>query len=286
LLRAAVVDVDAIVRLEAARALAVAPPTGVEAMLDALEEDPQGRVRAVGLEARVALFPAQAEAAYTRHLFDRAVALRSLSQRALATASPSPAERYRDAIRAGVAARLAIALLGICETGDASDAALVRPFLSHRSPRVRVAALRALARHEPGDLQEILYAALGDASPRVSREARTAFLACRNAAAPDRLQDLLTHGTRQVRSHAIALAQTLPRWPRLRFLLGACRSDDTESAEAALRGVELWLAQSSRAVLSPGPEEREAMSRKVAEAGERLPRAVAEQLAFMLRVLT
>jgi hypothetical protein len=287
LMRMGLRDRDPIVRLAAARQAAGAQPDALAEWLDRMQHDPFTAVRQVGLDARIALFPEERTSAYERHLFDRSVSIRAQAQKGLERAGRSRSSLYRSELQSGETRRLDVAILGLSEVGSAADAALASGFLTHSRPRVRAAAVRAVARLSPDDLLPMLYVALGDESPRVSRAARTAFLA--GAASPDGtvLRDILDRSQhRHTKLAVVSVARALPRWERLQFLLGACVSSDEELVARAVIGVDRWLDASNRAALSPTGEEIRETTRLLNEASGWLPEDTASEMAFLLRALS
>jgi HEAT repeat protein len=286
LLPAGLSDSDPIVRLNAARAAASLRPEAIAELLDQMERDPYTAVRRVGLDVRVSLFPAEAASAYERHLLDRSVSIRSQSQRALRGAPSPPEVLYRDEILTQRTRTLDVALLGLSEVGGAQDAHLVSRFLANELPRVRAAAVRAVSKLATGDTRPTLYAALRDSSPRVSREARIAFVMGKVPADADELWDTVEGAEyRHARINAVSVAQTLPRWARLQFLLRACVNSDELLTERAVLGVSRWLDTSNRAALSPTADDVRETSRLLSDARDWLPKATVSELAFLLRTI-
>jgi len=286
LLRDGLDDSDPIVRVMAARSAVSSGPDAIVELLNRMERDPYPLVRQVGLDGRVSLFPGEAASTYERHLLDRSISIRGQSQRALGSAPRPPEVFYVDEIRSGRTPALDVALLGLSEVGGAENADLASRFLADELPRVRAAAVRAVSKLETGDTRAILHAALRDRSPRVSREARTAFVTRRVSAEVDELWDILEGAEyRHARINAVSVAQTLPRWTRLQFLLRACVSSDDALTSRAILGVSRWLDTSNRAALSPTAAEVRDTSQLLSDARDLLPEATASELAFMLRTI-
>jgi hypothetical protein len=279
-------DRDPIVRLDSARAAVSSQPDDIAELLDRMELDPYTAVRQVGLDARMALFPEEAASANERHLLDRSVSLRAQAQRGLERSKTHLSSLYRSEIQSGEARRLDVAILGLSEVGSPEDADLAAAFLTHPLPRVRAAAVRAVARLSADDLLPMLDVALGDGSPRVSRAARIAFLAGSTSPDAQALCHILDRSEhRHARLNAISVARALPRWERLRFLLAACANSDDELAKRAALGVDRWLVASNRAALDPSADEVRRTSILLRESKERLPERTASELAFLLRNL-
>jgi hypothetical protein len=287
LLRSGLDDHDPIVRLTAARSALRAAPVDLAELLDRMERDSYAPVRQAGLDARISLFPSDAESTYQRHLLDRSISIRSQCQRALKGTRCPPEVIYREEIQSGRTRSLDIALFGLSEVGGADDAKLASGFLAHELARVRAAAVRAVSRLETCDVKAVLYAALRDRSPRVSREARTALLTRRVYADPDELRDTLQRSEyHHARINAVSVADTLPRWTRLQFLLRACVNPDERLVARAVLGISRWLATSNRAAMSPTADEVRDTSQLLASATNRLPDETATELTFVLRTIS
>lgn len=85
------------------------------------------------------------------------------------------AAAYRESLPRARGAELAVALLGLGETGGRRDAALVAPYTGPGEVRVRKAALCALGRLDAQGHAALLLAAASDPHPGVSRAARQAL---------------------------------------------------------------------------------------------------------------
>jgi HEAT repeat protein len=243
---AAMAASDSVVRLWAVRYVADAR------QLEALAGDRSPFVRR---EALVALFRRAPDAA-RRALFDRSALV-------------------RDAARV---------LLG--ETGDASDAAHVVPFLTHALPRIRRAAVRALARLGGNAYVETLVAMLADASPAVSSEARRALLALVARIDPAPLRELVRGATLpHVRRNALLLIAQLPKWQSIAGLLEAMRNSNPEISAMAHERVRDWNADYNRRQTMPARAEREDVRSAFAAAEPLLETWLRDDIALVIRSL-
>ena len=108
-------------------------------------------------------------------LSDRTRTVRAIAQASVTSAGEDPAAFYRRELRAVRVVTPAL-VAGLRETGTAADAELVRIFLGHERPRVRLEAVRsltALGGADPDDLLPVL----SDPSPAVVSWAARALLA-------------------------------------------------------------------------------------------------------------
>ncbi|HEV8650473.1 MAG TPA: HEAT repeat domain-containing protein [Actinomycetes bacterium] len=268
---------------------AVAAATVVDTALDQLEGDelrrllqrllgqPVAGLRQRALRTLVARFPDEAPETLRQALLDHQAAVRTVAQRLLRARGEDVAGRYRAAL--GGRPDPAVALLGLGETGTAGDAELARRWLADPDPAVRRAAVRAVARLDPGARVGELRAALADPDPDVSRAARSGLRRRVAQAGPDRLWALCTstrHG--HVRRHCLALLARLGRWQRLRFALLAAMEPQPDLAEAGRQLLRCWLASWDPAAPGPTPAE-------VAELRRLLPLARASLGAGLTGVL-
>ena len=158
---------------------------------------------------------------------------------------------YRAALRAA-GPRLAEAAAGLSETGAAEDADLVAPLVEHPRPRVRAAALRALARLRGDAAVPTLLRAVGDASPRVSRAAADALLP-RVALADEQELAGWMNGLhpRHVRLSALRLLAARSKWDGLTWILLECASEDAVNRHVAMGHLRRWMQRFNRTFTQP-----------------------------------
>ncbi len=146
-------------------------------------------------------------------LLDRSAGVRRECQAAISM----PAGIYREALMRTIRAE---AVLGLGETGGREDVGLLAPLLTHGTPSVRVAAVRALRQLGlASTCADALWTALQDASPAVVREATSALLGER-LGDPERIWEMAKPSMRLLR-----LFRNAPKWARLRIYLRAGRED-------------------------------------------------------------
>ena len=140
----------------------------------------------------------------------------------------------------GMARQVAAALQGLDEDhADCLPEAAV-PFLAHRSPRVRHAAVQAAGRHASADgILEHLVPLLLDSSAKV---AAAALRYVRGQAVPAGvLAALDAAGTARSRRVALSIRQDAGTWNRVHADLAALGGQDLELAEAARTDLLAWL---------------------------------------------
>ena len=246
---------DLLLRVAAVRWAAEQPDLD---LLHLLSDDAAVGVRREAIDALIALGVDGLDAVLHRALLDPSGSVRESARYYLRKHGADPsafAVAYRDALNASSSAEaLRGALGGLGESGDATDAALVLPYLSDARARVRVAAVQALARLAPSDHRDRLIAAAEDRSPRVSRAAFRA-LGDRDVVDVERIAArLLPHPSPHVGAEALRALAALPRWSSLPYLLRAVPRPGLQ--KQAVHGLRRWLAVSHRTFTSPTPEQR------------------------------
>jgi HEAT repeat protein len=242
--RAALGDADAIVRRRAVSWLARDEgPLAVAGLERLAEEDPDPHVRAAALDVVAARAPMRARSLVNDALLDRSATVRGLARYLAGKLAPDVAPRgvYVVALNGDVPRQAAAAVEGLGETGSEADAPLVRPFLTHAVPRIRRAALVALATLAPVVAVAAAMDALDDLAPAVRRAARDVVRRHR------RQVDFETLWTRiralvdaQLRCVTLKLLIEAPRWDAVAFLLMALDDADAHVRASALALVDEW----------------------------------------------
>ena len=254
-------------------------------LLHLLADDAAVGVRREALDALIALGGDGLDAVLLRALLDPSGFVRESARYHLRKRGADPstfAPTYRNALNeSSTAEALRGALGGLGESGDASDADLVLPYLADPRARVRVAAVQALARLAPHDHRDRLIAAAEDESPRV---ARAAFRALRDRDVVDVEQvaaGLLPHPLPHVGAEALRALASLPRWSALPYLLRAVPRP--EIREQAVHGLRRWLAVSHRTFTAPSDEQRRRAEQAFPAAALHLPPRMASEVRDVLQ---
>lgn len=174
-------------------------------------------------------------------LLDRSGAVRSVARWRWRRQCGDPAPVYRAALdAASQAGQIAAALQGLDEDRDASLPAAAVPFLAHRSPAVRRAAVQAIGhRAAASDMLNLLAPLLLDSSGKV---AATALRHVRSQAVPASvLAGLDAAGTTRSRRFALTIRQYSGTWNRVHADLAALNDPDRVLAEAARDDLLNWL---------------------------------------------
>ncbi|MEW6582776.1 MAG: hypothetical protein AB1416_08450 [Actinomycetota bacterium] len=225
-------------------------------VLSRLARDPVGRIRADALSKLFEL-EAPTSAGLEPHLEDRSALVRGLAQRWLRRAGGDPAERYRSLATRGPT-RWNVA--GLAETGTADDTPILESLLANPSDAIRTAALTGLARLDRERSLEVAWAALDDASSRVSRTAIAILMAVPDpmGATADLLLDRVAReGRAPVRRQLLHAVSRSP-WHRLAVAAGLRNDDDADIRGAAREILRLWPSEIAHLSTKPrGIAERE-----------------------------
>lgn len=195
---------------------------------------------------------------------------------------------YRYALREDpTPSRIRAALLGLGESGDASDNLVVRPFLTDERASVRRAAIRALARLEPpGSVQPFLDA-LVDRAPGVSKEGRRALEPRRSSFGPTRLAPLIddVDAPVHVRRNALMLAASLSKWDSLPLLLAGCGAGEPVVVERARGLLHAWRNRYNRSYQWPSQEQLDRIEEALRRVSAKLARAERADLTDIVRYM-
>jgi HEAT repeat protein len=192
---------------------------------------------------------------------------------------------YRRALADAVGGELYSAVSGVGETGRASDDRMVLPYAAHPSPKVRRAAIKALARLNGDEHLSVFLTALRDETPSVSREARKALTSRAAAVGGERLWEIFSASSSppHVRHNALNLLSRLGKWDGIYYLIRAAGDHDIRIAEASRLGVVRWLSQYNRSFTMPTPEQITRIESVLRERGHLLGESVREQLWFSVK---
>jgi hypothetical protein len=173
-------------------------------------------------------------------LVDRAGAVRSTARWRWTRKWESPGPVYLERLTAGGRPRdIAAAMQGLDEGSDGSLPGAALPFLTHPSPRVRRAAMQAVARHGAAeDIVGYLAPLLHDDSGKVV----TAALRCLRGypLPPGVLAGLDRADTPRSRRAALLIRQRLGPWDRVHADLAAISGQDPDLAVAARSDLLAW----------------------------------------------
>ena len=245
-------DGDSVVRYWAARELRrhLDGPALTET-LTKISNDRFMPVRREALYAFVEKLPHLAPVALRQALLDPHASVRETARFHLTQIGERRLDSfYRDKLDRAEPRQLATLIAGLGETGNREDAAKLLPFLQHPHPRIRFAALRAIARLDLEGASSHIVLALQDPSPSVAKAAR--HLLQRHTYL---LSAAILWGMHQATPHAhvrqvtLSLIALLRWWQAAPLLLEAAATADEENRPMALD----HLRQSCAAIGNPIP---------------------------------
>ncbi|MDQ3919855.1 MAG: HEAT repeat domain-containing protein, partial [Acidobacteriota bacterium] len=162
---------------------------------------------------------------------------------------------------------------------------MVLPYAAHPSPKVRRAAIKALARLNGDKHLSVFLTALRDETPTVSREARKALTSRAAAVGGERLWEVFNASSLlpHVRRNALNLLSRLGKWDGIYYLIRAVGDHDVRIAEASQMGVVRWLSQFNRSFTAPTQEQITRFESALREGGHLLGESVREQFWFSVK---
>lgn len=257
IIAAGLASTDTLIRVMAAGGAERLDDEGVRRVLPKLLSDRVPRVRALGIRLAANRIGAARMDAFRDALLDRSPAVRDEARRGIAALEPTEfAAFYRERMHEEQPG-LARVLDGLRDTGDPSDAALVRPFVDHPLPRVRTAALRALGRFGGEGDEDFLILAVADPNRGVSSTAARLLRPHVAKVEPAELAALLSADLPPwTRRNALSLLAIRGKWIALPWLIRATADpDDTVAAHAGIL-LRRWRDRFNRGFTQPTPEQR------------------------------
>lgn len=212
-----------------------------------LLDDSFAAVRRESLRVAIRRFPGTD--LLRRALLDRSASIRDEARFHLRSRSDEdPAAIYRDAL----AHNPLVAIAGLGETGNVSDADRLAGYLSHSSSRIRRATIRAIARLQGEAAIPMLLEMILDPSSAVSAQARNSL--ARQGAMLDGAQLSAMHPTSDhAKRNLVLLMASLSKWDSILALLDADR-------ELATPFIERWFAAYNRSQSVPSRAQLERLT--------------------------
>ncbi len=269
-------DRDPVVASRATEALVrIVRPAALQATVGPLLRSPIGKVRLVSLGALLSSGAADLDGVLRRALLDTTAAVRELARYELGRRGAVDfVGAYAAALGAEDPTVLVPALCGLRECGTEAHAPLALPFASHRSARVRAAAVRALGKMDPKGCASTLGQALEDVSPRVTRMASEALRGHAHLLDKPRLQSLLEAGSPWTATAALGLLCEEGYWAALEVALNAVPREGAVGRVAIARLAKLVAQQ-----VYTRPPNLEAIRLALGAAAERLPMDLRRRLS-------
>lgn len=236
----------------------------LETALAQLSRDPSPAIRLASLARRIEQLPESVARDWHRIALDGSAWVRSRLRAFIAARDTIDfAAFYRERIDGPSAAQ---ALDGLAETGTADDADIAATCATTGRPRVRRAAVRAMARLNAPRKADRLLDLLTDSHPGVSREVSRALCRHRGLVPVEVMWAVfLMAEAPHVKRNVLTLVNDLGKWEALPCLIEATRDPDVGDVAEAL--VNRWVRdRANRGRTMPTPAERSAAMRALESA--------------------
>ncbi len=253
LLEQALADADLLIRLWAVEKLSSdLDPESANQILSRLRDDRLARVRGRALSISVQRFRDDSGHCLEQALMDADPAVRGFAQFHVHKTSADFRRFYSEALAKSERAGLYAAISGLGEVGVASDSVTVEQYVRHPTPRIRRAALRALARLSPNQYLDIFETGLSDLSPSVSIEAKLGLVKTLPLVAGERIWGVFVVAReRHVRRNSLFLLARLSKWESIVYLVEALVSGGEDSETATRDYIRRWYARVNRTFPTP-----------------------------------
>jgi len=258
LVRRALADREPLIRLEGVKALGkVSDRARQLELLRQAKRDRFSKVRAEAMAVYSEHFPEEEEGVVNEGLLDANIIVRELAQFLHEKrGGPNLREFYRERLKIARGEKLCGAIAGLGEKGNAGDSNLIEGYLKHGIPRVRAAALRAVAKLDFNRHIDELVEGLTDQSRSVAREARAALMRKANSAGGERLwRTFSSCGNARGKRGILFLIARLTRWESLGYLLQALGDADESISAASGRYIRRLSQRWNRSFTKPTAEQ-------------------------------
>jgi HEAT repeat protein len=190
---------------------------------------------------------------------------------------------YIEALDATRPRPLAVAIDGIGETGSHAEADRVAPFLGDSSPRVRRAALRALAKLDAERAIPAALAAIADDASSVRTAAVRTLSSNADRVDFDVLKDqVLSLSDAKARQNLLRLFLEAPKWDAPAFLLEALTDSDDGVRALAARLLDRWIERFKCNQTQPTTRQVQRIGALLAQVASRIPKETARMLRFSI----
>ena len=193
------------------------------------------------------------------------------------------AQIYRSSLTEPMAKRQRAGILGLAETGKASDAGAVLALIDDPDLSLRKAANHALETLDGDHYLEHFLTALTNSHPGISNEAARA-LAKRTNTIIDKVYSLFkSPAPAHVRTNLFKLMQNLPFWARGIFLFEALRDRDEHIVEFGRSALQSWLCDSRKIATQPSKSDVQQLKTALKASGGMLAKHEVQEFDFFLR---
>jgi HEAT repeat protein len=249
---------DPQVRKEAAHKLhAILPSAESKELLIQARNDGSMEVRREALRIFAEKYVDEAGQEFQSALLDTSIAVREEAQfyfRKKGTVDLR--DYYSGQLEISNNRQLCAAIAGVGEIGLTNDSQLVERFLQHRSAKIRVAALHAIAKLNASAYLDEFALALGDESGKVAREAAVALSKKPNSVGGQRLWEIYDscrypHGRRW----ALFLLARINKWDSINFLIQSLVDQTDSCVDLSQKYIARWFARYNRSFATPTAEQ-------------------------------
>ena len=286
LLGSALESHDGVLRLAAARkGVQQLDGEKLRTILGALASDRFMPVRREALTALVKRLPEQADQELRRSLLDPSGSIRELARFYIRRREPTFdfLDRYVRSIESESGKRLAAAVAGVGETGQAAHADILLRFFPHERSSVRRAALKAVARLALDKNTAVILWAIGNESPSFSRAATFIVARHLHTLNIDALEETVDSDSRlHVHKNIVWLLARITNWDVIPGILERCRHDSDDLSVYAREQLRIWLRRSFIPRGSADQLSRAAKSLELAK--HALPAELIDSLTFKLKI--
>ncbi len=287
IVRALMTDPDAVARSWAVRHLIpnVLPDELPDVALPLLN-DKFMPIRRDALWAVATKRPDLAAEPLRRALLDSHVSMREVARQFVAIANVADTRSfYIEALERGTDSNRYAAICGLGETGESSDASRIAPFLDSQVPKIRRAAVYAVAKLDTEGHLSRLVGFLSDEKASIAREAMKALLSRVRQIPIEDLERLVETGSNfHTRRNALALMLVVGKWQRLPLLLLTCVDNDGKLASLATRAVRDWFFGFNRSFVPPTQMDIEKIQSVLSRVELKLPDGMAKELRGCLKL--
>jgi hypothetical protein len=255
------------------------------ALMRRAENDSYRPIRRIAFEAAVA-DPFSSLSGLKPFLLDGSAAIRRECQSVMSKRQEEgPAAFYRAEIHNPNAKMAAVAVVGLAETGERTDATLIAEMLAGHSARVRRAAVRGLRLLGVVGQEAALLRLVSSDVPSVVREAAFTLLSTRGVLAEHVWSEAERNVDRRVLLVVLKLLNRAAKWQQLRIYLHAANSTDPNLAECAVAALASWLRKYNSTFVQPSADDTSASLALIEALGSCLPERLAEELKFILQTI-
>ena len=217
-------------------------------------------------------------------LLDSSPLVRGYAQFELGKGSAFDLRRfYLEELEAGDSANLYSALSGLGEAGSSEDAEIAMSQISHEAPKIRRAAIRALAQLRADRFADVFEYCLSDCAPSVSWEARKGLCRTLHLVIAERVWEIFSTETElHIRRNALFVISRLSKWESISYLVEALGSNVEGLRNLAGQYVTRWQRQFNRSFPSPTRMQVERLSVALDRPASELTVSIRKQLEWFI----